>query len=183
MMSKVIVLYVKSYLSISLSDACAVKCCYSILGSRTSYSIVVILEEKRMANDESFQKPKPETPLSVPIANWKPSRLPELASNGLPFSPTFILPSSGKSLDATATYAGCARPFGFHYWRQHAIGNRPVIDVTKGHYDPYTQVYTIPLQAGGDTDRRTIPTRSWTEKGDSTASTKEWDITDDRVTD
>lgn len=74
-------------------------------------------------------------------------------------------------------------PFGFHYRRQHAISNRPVIDLTRGYYDPYTQVYTIPLQAGGDTDGGTISTGYWTEKGDGTTPTKEWDITDDRVTD
>jgi len=55
--------------------------------------------------------------------------------------------------------------------------------MSKGYYDPHTQVYTIPLQAGGDTDGGTIPTGSWTEKGDGTEPTKEWDITDDRVTD
>ena len=58
-----------------------------------------------------------------------------------------------------------------------------VIDLTRGYYDPYTQVYTIPLQAGGDTDGGTISTGYWTEKGDGTTPTKEWDITDDRVTD
>ena len=33
------------------------------------------------------------------------------------------------------------------------------------------------------TDGGTIPTGSWTEKGDGMTPTKEWDITDDRVTD
>ncbi len=159
------------------------KYCYPDLGRCSSYPVVVTLEEKRMANDEPIQNSIPETPSSGLLTDWKPSRLPELASNGLPFSPTFILPSSGKILYATANYSGSARPFGFHYWRQHAIGNRPVIDLTKGYYDPYTQVFIIPLQAGGDTDGGTIPTGSWTEKGDGTTPTKEWDITDDRVTD
>ena len=136
-----------------------------------------------MANDEPLQNSLDETPSPELLTDWKPSRLPELASNGLPFSPTFILPRGGKNLDAAATYPGSARPFGFHYWRRHVIGNRPVIDVTKGYYDPYTQIFTIPLQAGGDTDGGTIPTGSWTEKGDGTTPTKEWDITDDRVTD
>jgi len=136
-----------------------------------------------MANDEPFQNPISETTTPILRADWKPSRLPELASNGLPFSPTFILPDTGNKLDTTATYAGITWPFGFHYWRKHAISNRPVIDLSKGYYDPYTQVYTIPLQAGGDTDGGTIPTGSWTEKGDGTTPTKEWDITDDRVTD
>ena len=136
-----------------------------------------------MANDESFQNLPPETQAPELLTHWKPSRLPELASNGLPFSPTFILPESGNKLEATVFCTISAVPFGFHYCRQHAIGNRPVIDVTKGYYDPYTQVFTIPLQAGGDTDGGTIPTGSWTEKGDGTTPTKEWDITDDHVTD
>src|SRR5690349_7781034 len=99
-----------------------------------------------MANDESMQNVTSETQSTELLSHLKPSRLPELASNGLPFSPTFILPESGNKLDATASCAGSARPFGFHFWRQHAIGNRPVIDVTRGFYDPYTQVFTIPLQ-------------------------------------
>ncbi len=136
-----------------------------------------------MANDESYQNLPPEAQTPELLTHWKPSQLPELSSNGLPFSPTFILPSSDNKLDARASRADNARPFGFHFWRQHTIGNRPVIDVSKGHYDPYTQVFTIPLQAGGDTDGGTIPTGSWTEKGDGTTPTKEWDITDDRVTD
>jgi hypothetical protein len=171
------------YFSISFITVDAVKCRYSVLGNCSSYPVVVTLEEKRMANDEPFQNPIPETPSSWPVTDWKPYRLPELASNGLPFSPTFILPRGDNSLDATATHTESARPFGFHYWRRHALSNRPVIDLTRGYYDPYTQVYTIPLQAGGDTDGGTIPTGSWTEKGDGTTPTKEWDITDDRVTD
>ena len=182
-MNKKVASYVKPYRSISFIAASAVKCRYSVLGSCSFYPIVVTLEEERMANDEPFQNPISETPSSDPFTDWKPSRLPELASNGLPFSPTFILPRGGKNLDASATYPGSARPFGFHYWRQHAISNRPVIDVSKGYYDPYTQIFTIPLQAGGDTDGGTIPTGSWTEKGDGTTPTKEWDITDDWVTD
>lgn len=81
--------------------------------------------------------------------------------------------------------ASHALPFGFHYWQRHAICNRPVIDLTRGHYDPHTQTYTIPLQAGGDTDGGVIPTGYWTEKcgGDGEKPSKEWDSTDDRVTD
>jgi len=136
-----------------------------------------------MANDESMQKFTSKPQSTELLSNWKPSRLPELASNGLPFSPTFILSGSENKLDSATSCAGSAAPFGFHYWRQHAINNRPVIDLSKGFYDPYTQIYTVPLQAGGDTDGGTIPTGSWTEKGDGTTPTKEWDITDDRVTD
>lgn len=135
-----------------------------------------------MASDEQYEKPTIETP-SVLVEGWKPYKLPELASNGLPFSPTFILPNGGGSIDSHIPLTEISLPFGFHYQRQHAISNRPVIDLTRGYYDPYTQVYTIPLQAGGDTDGGTISTGYWTEKGDGTTPTKEWDITDDRVTD
>ncbi len=119
-----------------------------------------------MATDVQFEKPSIKIS-SVPVEGWKPYKLPELASNGLPFSPTFILPTGASSLASQTP----------------PISNRPIIDLTRGYYDPYTQVYTIPLQAGGDTDGGTISTGNWTEKGDGAAPTKEWDITDDRVTD
>src|SRR3974390_1050969 len=99
-----------------------------------------------MAKDESMRNLAPETQSPDLYPQWKPSRLPELATKGLPFSATFILPGSGNILDARASCAENARPFGFHFWRQHTINNRPVIDLTMGYYDPYTQVYTIPLQ-------------------------------------
>jgi len=67
-----------------------------------------------MANDESMQNFTSETQSLELLSNWKPSRLPELASNGLPFSPTFVLPGSENKLDATASCAGSAAPFGFH---------------------------------------------------------------------
>ncbi|MBV9691526.1 MAG: hypothetical protein JO202_17645 [Ktedonobacteraceae bacterium] len=136
-----------------------------------------------MANDEQFKKCVIGTPMFFPIDGWEPYRLPELASNGLPFSPTFILPKSANSLGATPTSTGSAQPFGFHYRQQHAIRNRPVIDLTKGYYDPYTQVYTIPLQAGGDTDGGVIPTGYWTDTTDGNTQMKEWDTMDDQVTD
>ena len=88
--------------------------------------------------------------LSPPDRGWQPMRLPELASNGFPFSPTFILPKVVQAATPTAPAAEPALPFGFHYWQRNAIRNRPVIDLSKGYYDPHTQTYTIPLQAGGD---------------------------------
>src|SRR2546427_717940 len=87
---------------------------------------------KCMANDESMQNFTSETQSTDLLSHWKPSRLPELASNGLPFSPTFILPVCANKLDSASSCAGSAAPFGFHHWRQHAISNRPVIDVTSG---------------------------------------------------
>lgn len=120
---------------------------------------------------------------SPPDCGWQPVRLPELATNGLPFSPTFILPKSASSVGVTVPTTGNALPFGFHYWQRGAVRNRPVIDLTKGHYDPHTQTYTIPLQAGGDTDGGVIPTGEWTDRSDGKNPGKEWDVNDDRVTD
>lgn len=122
---------------------------------------------------------------SPPDRGWQPVKLPELASNGLPFSPTFILPQNAKSTGSSVPIAEPTLPFGFHYWQRTAILNRPVIDLTKGHYDPQSQIYTIPLCAGGDTDGGNIDTGYYTEVcgGDGKAPSKEWDVTSDRVTD
>src|SRR6266849_10674160 len=109
MMSKAVASYVKPYRSSSLIIASAVKCCYSVLGRCSFCPMVVTLEEERMANDEPFQNPIPETPSSDPFTEWKPYKLPELASNGLPFSPTFILPPGGNTLGATvSSHSYCA---------------------------------------------------------------------------
>lgn len=119
---------------------------------------------------------------SPPDHGWQPVRLPELASNGFPFSPTFLLPKHPTSANLTAP---TIFPFGFQYRQQHLLKNRPVIDLTKGYYDPQTQTYTIPLQAGGDTDGGTMDTGHYTEKcgGDGEKLSKEWDVTEDHVTD
>lgn len=114
---------------------------------------------------------------------WKPARLPELATNGLPFSPTFVLPKNTIEASPAAPPAESLLPFGFHYWQPGAVRNRPVIDLTRGHYDPHTQTYTIPLLAGGDTDGGVIPTGEWTDRTDGKNPGKEWDVNDDRVTD
>lgn len=115
---------------------------------------------------------------------WQPSRLPELASNGFPLSPTFILPQA-LGADPHPAKGKQAVPFGFHYRTKTSIVNRPVIDLTKGYYDPHTQTYTIPLCSGGDTDGGTIDTGHYTEVcgGDGKAPSKEWDTSPDRVTD
>ena len=149
-----------------------------------------------MSHKGSFEQPRAETEtaarsapfpslFSPPDCGWQPVRLPELASNGLPFSPTFILPRSPQSANPTVPLVDPVLPFGFHYWRPNAVRNRPVIDLTKGWYDPQSQTYTVPLRAGGDTDGGTIDTGYYTEKcgGDGQAPSKEWDVTDDKVTD
>lgn len=122
---------------------------------------------------------------SPPDCGWQPVKLPELASNGFPFSPTFILPQHAESTDSSVPTAESTLPFGFHYWQRTAILNRPVIDLTRGYYDPQSQTYTIPLCAGGDTDGGSIDTGYYTEVcgGDGKAPSKEWDVTSDRVTD
>lgn len=123
--------------------------------------------------------------LSPPDHGWQPARLPELASNGFPFSPTFILPRPTASSHPGNSIDKPVLPFGFHYCQSTATLNRPVIDVTRGFYDPRSQTYTIPLCAGGDTDGGTIDTGHYTEVcgGDGQAPSKEWDTTSDRVTD
>lgn len=116
---------------------------------------------------------------------WQPVRLAELASHGFPFSPTFLQPRpQGESVPSMAAEQ-TARPFGFHYCRPTAVLNRPVIDLSKGEYDPHTQTYTVALCAGGDTDGGTIDTGHYTEicGGDGVGPAKEWDISPDRVTD
>lgn len=96
-----------------------------------------------MATDVQLEQPSIEIS-SLRVNGWKPYKLPELASNGLPFSPTFILPTGASSLASQTPPTDISLPFGFHYRRPHAISNRPIIDLTRGYYDPSTQVYTIP---------------------------------------
>ncbi len=138
---------------------------------------VETVQVKRSASSPSLFSP--------PDRGWQPVRLPELASNGFPFSPTFIVPKPAKGTAQSCSTGEPLLPFGFHYRTPTAIFNRPVIDLTKGHYDPHTQTYTIPLCAGGDTDGGTIDTGHYTEicGGNGEAPSKEWDITSDRVTD
>jgi hypothetical protein len=116
---------------------------------------------------------------------WQPVRLAELASNGFPFSPTFLLPQPQNKPVPSIAALPAALPFGFHYCRPTSVLNRPVIDLTRGQYDPHTQTYTIALCAGGDTDGGTIDTGHYTEicGGDGVGPAKEWDTSPDRVTD
>jgi hypothetical protein len=150
--------------------------------------------EPMMSNEQTFGKPyaggaehvlgnASASSFFPPDRGWQPVRLPELASNGFPFSPTFILPKNASTTSLADPSTQPVLPFGFHYWQPGAVRNRPVIDLTKGHYDPHTQTYTIPLQAGGDTDGGVIPTGEWTDRVDGKNPGKEWDVSEDKVTD
>jgi hypothetical protein len=102
-----------------------------------------------MANDESVQNLPPETQSPELFTHWKPSRLPELASNGLPFSPTFILPGSENKLAATASCAESAAPFGFHGsgQKENDMVEYTIISFlaggSHGHGDPQLLVVSI----------------------------------------
>jgi hypothetical protein len=141
--------------------------------------------ETAASNDMLTSRAPSSSLFSPPEHEWQPARLPELASNGFPFSPTFILPKPQTMTPQSVSLAEPTVPFGFHYRTPTAVLNRPVIDLTKGSYDPHTQTYTIPLCAGGDTDGGTVDTGHYTEVcgGDGAAPSKEWDTSPDRVTD
>ncbi|MBV9690661.1 MAG: hypothetical protein JO202_13245 [Ktedonobacteraceae bacterium] len=98
--------------------------------------------------------------LPLPIDGWQPYKLPELATNGFPFAPTFIVRKNAPELEMESVQTRTLLPFGFHFRRRPRVTDRPVIDLTKGYYDPQTQRYTIPLRAGGDTEGGTFETGS-----------------------
>ena len=113
-----------------------------------------------------------------PAHGWLPSKLPELATNGFPFTPTFIVrstvqpPSSLPSVSATL-------PFGFLFRVHKESQNQPVIDFTHGYYDPHTQVYTVPMRCGGDTQGGQFQTGFWT----GLDNLRTWDEVTDYETD
>lgn len=113
---------------------------------------------------------------------WKPVTLPELATNGFPFAPPFIVKTQtcSPSCDTGAT---TRMPFGFHFRTHKASPTHPVIDLTRGFYDPQTQLYTVPLRAGGDTEGDEFETGYWTDQGDGNNPNKSWDIMPDRESD
>jgi hypothetical protein len=119
---------------------------------------------------------------SVLEHGWEPARLPELATNGFPFAPPFIVraPAGTPPPDACAS---TVLPFGFHFRIHKTSPTHPVIDLTRGFYDPQTQLYTVPLRAGGDTEGDEFETGYWTDQGDGKNPNKSWDTMSDRESD
>lgn len=111
---------------------------------------------------------KPETLSFASIFNppergWIAAKLPELATSGFPLSPTFIMRQPSPALEsAPSTSSAPILPFGFHYQTPKTGKNQPVIDLSRGYYDPHTQTYTVPMRAGGDTIDVIWATRFWT---------------------
>jgi hypothetical protein len=127
--------------------------------------------------------PSSSFPFSPPEHGWIPTKLPELATNGFPFAPTFIIREASQKRPTLAPPPG-ALPFGFHFRVQRDSHNQPVVDLTRGYYDPQTQVYTIPLCAGGgETQGGTYLSGEWTSKGDGAKPEQTWDTTTDYETD
>jgi hypothetical protein len=119
----------------------------------------------------------------LPVNGWQPDRLPELATNGFPLSPSFILRDNGSKVEHQPMQTDAAQPFGFHFrqWRDMAGG--PVIDLTKGYYDPQTQTYVLPFRADGETEGGEYLSGEWTENTDGEKPIKVWDTMKDRDTD
>jgi len=113
---------------------------------------------------------------------WKPARLPELATNGFPFAPPFIVRAPVCSAPPDASKSS-PLPFGFHFRVRKTSATHPVIDLTHGFYDPVTQRYTVPLRAGGDTEGEEFETGYWTDHGDGKDPNKSWDTMTDRESD
>jgi hypothetical protein len=90
--------------------------------------------------------------------------------------------SPGESLPPDASEPS-ALPFGFHFRIRKTRPTHPVIDLTRGSYDPQTQLYTVPLRAGGDTEGDEFETGYWTDQGDGKNPNKSWDTMSDRESD
>jgi hypothetical protein len=117
--------------------------------------------------------------LPLPMEGWQPCKLPELATNGFPFAPAFIVGKKTSEPERESMQTGTLLPFGFHFRRQPNTTDRPVFDLTKGYYDPQTQRYIIPLRAEEETGG-TFDTGYWTTKDDSEEGGKrEWDTATD----
>lgn len=118
-----------------------------------------------------------------PIAHgWKPGSLPELATPGFPLAPPFIVKAPTCSLSQN-TEASPTVPFGFRFRIRKNSPTHPVIDLTHGFYDPVTQVYTVPLRTGGDTEGDVFETGYWTDHGDGKNPNRSWDTMPDRESD
>jgi len=131
------------------------------------------------------QNPTQTSQVDIPpfLHGWQSYKLPELATVGFPFAPTFIVRANvGQS---SIALEDAEFPFGFRFRIRKEASSRPTIDLTKGYYDQHTQLYTIPLRDGGDTAGPTFLTGQWTAKGDGNdeETAYEWDLVDDQETD
>lgn len=127
--------------------------------------------------------PSSSFPLSPLEHGWIPTKLPELVTNGFPFAPTFIIREASQKRPSLTPAPG-ALPFGFHFRVQRDSYCQPVVDLTRGYYDPQTQIYIIPLCAsGGETQGGSYLSGEWTSKGDGAKPEQTWDTTTDYETD
>lgn len=119
---------------------------------------------------------------SVLERGWKPARLPELATNGFPFAPPFIMRAPAGTPPQESN-TPTTLPFGFHFRLRKISSTHPVIDLTHGFYDPHTQLYTASLREGEETEGDEFDTGYWTDQGDGKNPNKSWDIMSDRESD
>lgn len=132
---------------------------------------------------ESISRNSFTSSIFSPVSHgWKPAKLPELATNGFPFAPPFLLRAPARPLQLEIETPS-SLPFGFHFRVRKTSRTHPVIDLTRGFYDPVTQLYTVPLRAGGDTEGDEFETGYWTDQGDGTSPNKSWDTMTDRESD
>jgi hypothetical protein len=136
----------------------------------------IIHSETATANELSKDLP-------LPVHGWRSEKLPELATNGFPLSPSFIVRDSGCTVEHQPVQTDAAQPFGFHFRQWRDTTGRPVIDLTKGYYDPHTQTYILPLRINGETEGGEYLSGEWTETADGDKPIRVWDTMKDRDTD
>jgi len=115
--------------------------------------------------------------LLLPADEWMPYRLPELATNGFPFSPPFIVKKVDRHQEKTPDSKDV--PFGFVFRKGKDDLERRYIDLSKGYYDPQTQTYNTSFDIPGETEGGTFDSSQWTYDD----SKREWDKLEDTETD
>lgn len=143
----------------------------------------IVPSEHSSPGDGPVSRTTSSPSLFAPFAHgWRPSKLPELATHGFPFAPPFLVRSTLPAALAIEP-AEDLLPFGFFFRVRKERATQPVIDLTRGFYDPQTQLYTVPLRAGGDTEGDEFETGYWTDHGDGKNPNRNWDIMTDRESD
>jgi hypothetical protein len=151
-------------------------------GKEPAMSHEIIMEPEEVAPQPALCR-SDSSSIFLPFEQgWKPARLPELATNGFPFAPPFIVRAPVCSAPPDAGKPS-PLPFGFRFRVSKTSATHPVIDLTHGFYDPVTQLYTVPLRAGGDTEGDEFETGYWTDHGDGKDPNKSWDTMTDRESD